>query len=362
VSNNGPSDAQNVVVTDTLTDANPFRVTSITGAACVPSSSGFVTSFTTSCSLGTLPAGGSTSIVVNVTANVGGNINDLATVSSSTPDPNTSNNQATGTVTFFDSADLSITKTSSPNPVVAGTNLTYLITVGNAGPSPSSNVVVKDTLPGQVSVVSITPSVGSCNAGIPGNPAQPMTCTLGTLGNGGTDTITVVATVASNTPSGTILTNNATVSSSTSDPNNANNSATAYSNVTTSADLAIVKTSDKSVYKPSTVITYTVTVTNNGPSDALAAVVTDTLPLLKQAIYKSDTGGCVKNATPPTILTCSLGTVPAGTSKSFNIYELVRGSKGLVTNTATVASTGPNPTPDPNLANNTSVRTVTIGQ
>src|SRR6267154_1530205 len=41
------------------------------------------------------------------------------------------------------------------------------------------------------------------------------------------------------------------------------------------ADLAIVKTSDKLIYKPSSVITYTIAVTNNGPSDALAVIVTD---------------------------------------------------------------------------------------
>jgi uncharacterized repeat protein (TIGR01451 family) len=363
VYNAGASDAQNVQVTDNIFASTPFTIGTVTPTPSVfcSATSGTITSGTVSCGFGTIAAGGTATVTVNFSAKDGGDINDTASVTASTPDPNTSNNSASGKVTFVSSADLSITKSSSPNPVVAGTNLTYTISVTNAGPSTATNVVVKDTLPGQVSVVSTAPSVGSCTGGIPGNPLQPLTCTLGSLANGGSASIVVVVKVASSTPNGTILVNNATVASSVADPNNNNNSYTAYTTVSPSADLAIVKTSDKSVYKPSSVVTYTITVTNNGPSDALAVVVTDNLPTFKQATYQSDTGGCTGNATPPTILTCNLGTMPAGTSQSFNIYELINGNRGNVSNTATVASTGPSPTLDPNATNNTSTRTVTVG-
>ncbi len=226
--------------------------------------------------------------------------------------------------------------------------MTYTIAVSNAGPSTATNVVVKDTIPGQVSVVSATPTVGSCTAGISGNPLQPLTCTLGPLANGGTATITVVANINASTPSGTVVNNNASVSSDVADPNNANNSATAGVTVVTDADLAVVKTSDKLIYKPSSTIIYSITVTNYGPSDSLAVV--------------SDTGGCTKNASTPTILTCTLGNMSVGTSKSFSIYERVNGSRGNISNTASVTSTSTPPTPDPNLANNTSTRVVTIGK
>lgn len=353
VTNYGPSDATAVSLTDTIVASTPFNIVSAVGATCT-SSTGTNTKGNVACNLGTMKAGATATVTVTFNALNGGDIDDTATVSSSTPDPTSTDNSATGTVHYISSADLSVTKTSAPNPVVAGTNLTYTITAANAGPSTAANVVVKDTLPAQVSVVSATSSAGSCSGGIPGNPAQPLICTLGSMNSGGTASITVVVKVNSSTPDGTILVNNASISSDTSDPNNKNNVATASAPVVARGDLAIVKTSDALNYKPSSVITYTVKVTNNGPSDSLAVVVTDNLPDFKQATYQSDTGGCTLSSTT---LTCNLGNMPLGTSKSFNIYELVNGNQGAVSNTASVASS----TTDPNAANNTSTRVVTVG-
>jgi uncharacterized repeat protein (TIGR01451 family) len=358
VANLGVSDAQNVVATDAIVSNTSFTVTSVTGAAASCTTFiGSPTSATVTCNLLTVAAGGGTTIHVALTSNNPGDINDTARVRSTTPDPVSGNNSATGRVSFFASADLAISKTATPNPVVAGTNVTYTITVSNAGASSASNVVVKDTLPAAVSVLTVTPSVGSCTAGIPGTPLQPLTCTIGSIATGGSATITVMTRADPSVPDGTVINNNATVSSAASDPNNGNNSATAPVTVNTRSDLAITKTSDQASYKPSSVVTYTVLVTNNGPSNALAVIVSDNLPDIHQALYQSDTGGCVANASQPTILTCNLGSMPVGTSKSFNIYELIHGSQGNVSNTASVTSS----TTDPNVANNTSVRTVTIG-
>jgi uncharacterized repeat protein (TIGR01451 family) len=175
------------------------------------------------------------------------------------------------------------------------------------------------------------------------------------MANGANATVTVVTLVSAAVPDGTIVNNNATVSSSVADPNNANNSATAAVTVQAKADLAIVKTSDKAKYKPSSTIAYTVTVTNHGSSDALAVIVTDNLPTLQQAHYQSDTGGCTLSGLT---LTCNLGNMPTGTTKSFNIYELVNGSQGMVSNTASVTSS----TTDPVSTNNSSTLVVTIGK
>ena len=76
-------------------------------------------------------------------------------------------------LTFVASADLALTKTATPSPVIAGTNLTYDLSVTNNGPSTAKNVVIKDVLPAGVTIVSVSAPGGTCNAGIPGNPGEP---------------------------------------------------------------------------------------------------------------------------------------------------------------------------------------------
>ena len=56
-------------------------------------------------------------------------------------------------------------------------------------------------------------------------------------------------------------------------------------------------------------------------------------------------------------LTCQLGDMAVGTTRSFNVYVVVKGSRGDVTNTATAVST----TTDLAPANNISTRIVRIG-
>ena len=60
-------------------------------------------------------------------------------------------------------ADLRITKSDSPDPVRIGQDLTYTLTVQNAGPNAAAAVQVADTLPADVTVKSVTPSKGSCS-------------------------------------------------------------------------------------------------------------------------------------------------------------------------------------------------------
>ena len=114
-------------------------------------------------------------------------------------------------------ADLAISKTDDPDPVTAGSTLTYTIAVTNTGPSDATGVVVTDTLPLTVTFASSSASQGACSG------ANIITCNLGTINNGASATATIVVTP---TASGA-FTNTASVTSGVTDPNMANNSATA---------------------------------------------------------------------------------------------------------------------------------------
>ena len=119
------------------------------------------------------------------------------------------------------SADLSITKSDSPDPVITGSNITYTITVTNNGAADAQSVVVNDNLPGSVSFVSCS----ATNAGVCGGSDNNRTVTFSFLPSGSSATITLVATA--NAAAGATISNTATVSATTPDTNSGNNSATA---------------------------------------------------------------------------------------------------------------------------------------
>src|SRR6185436_14172282 len=180
--------------------------------------------------------------------------NTAGITSASTPDPDTGNNSDTELTDVVTSADLSILKSDTPDPVTAGTTLTYTLLVHNAGPSDALNVTVADSLPADVSFVSAISTQGTCDSSV--------ACSLGTLVSGQSVTITIVVHV----DAGTLgpLSNTATVTSDTSDPAPINNSDTELTDVETVADLSIVKGDDPDPVTAGTTLTYTLLVQNAG--------------------------------------------------------------------------------------------------
>lgn len=362
VDNLGPSDARVVTLTDVLTSATPFSVTGVaftagTSGTCAPLTAGPATTVSITCNLGNEPAAGRTTVRVSVTAADVAQINDVATVSSVTPDPNITNNQATGRVTFLGSADLSLTKTG-PATVVAGTQMTYTITVANGGPSTAVGTVATDTLPLGLTFVSATPSIGTCTSGQPGNRA--LRCGLGNLAAGAGATITVIALVDPSVAPGTSLFNEAQVSSDTADPTNANNRMSVNTIVSSSADLGITKTAAPEPVIAGNLLTYTITVTNGGPSTAQNVAISDPLTAGTTFVSGKDGNGttvCTLNQASTVV--CNLGTLQP--LASVTVYITVKVSASLpditvLQNTVTVTST----TSDPNAINNSATSSTNV--
>jgi uncharacterized repeat protein (TIGR01451 family) len=134
-------------------------------------------------------------------------------------------------------ADLVLTKTASPNPVTSGGILTFQIGVANNGPGTATNVVVTDPLPpGTVFCTSVqnasctgcSASQGTCTAPAGGSNGT-VTANLGSLSSGGFAQVTITVSVTA--PGGSSVSNTASVTSSTVDPNPANNRQTVTVNV-----------------------------------------------------------------------------------------------------------------------------------
>ena len=209
-----------------------------------------------------------------------------------TPDPNPGNNEASAGLSFDASADLSITKTG-PATAVAGTPFTYTLTVDNAGPSTATNVIVTDELPDDVDFVSAVASSGTFTA-----VAGTVTWNLGTVAVADPPR-TLQITVFVHPDAASPLVNNAAVSSTTSDPNTANNLATWTVALTAEAGLTLTKTDSPDPVTAGSNLTYTLKVTNGGPSTAVDVVVTDTLPAgttLVSAVGGTGTTACAEVA------------------------------------------------------------------
>src|SRR6266699_2287243 len=239
-------------------------------------------------SLGTMLAGGADKVVkvrvdVPSGATAGATITDSASVSASETDPNTLNNSDSATTTIQRRADLSITKTDSPDPVNAGGTVTYTLTVHNGGPSDASGVKVQDTLPASNASnprsCQVTGTVDCSLETQYGAYTGGSDISLGTMLAGGADKVVKVRVdVPSGATAGATITDSASVSASETDPNTLNNSDSATTTIQRRADLSITKTDSPDPVNAGGTVTYTLTVHNGGPSDASGVKVQDTLP------------------------------------------------------------------------------------
>jgi uncharacterized repeat protein (TIGR01451 family) len=361
VSNNGPSDATNVSLTDALPANTSFvSVNQTSGPAFT---CGFAAG-TVTCTAATLAAGATAefSIVFQADAAVsGGTITNEAFGSADDSDPNEGNNLSSTTADVVN-ADLTVTK-SAPATAFAGQNITYTITIANSGAT-AADVTLGDNLPAGTTFVSLTQTGGpvfTCSTPAVGVNGA-VSCSLASMAAAASATFDLVVATPATLPDATIISNTATVATTSPEPDTTDNSSTATTTVNVSSDLAVTKSALGAVTAGSN-LTYTIVVSNNGPSVATAVALADTLPAGTTFVSLAQTAGASFSCTTPAVgasgpVNCTLASMNPATSATFELVVLVDGTTANgtnIVNTATVSSTSADPSGENNSAQATTV-------
>jgi uncharacterized repeat protein (TIGR01451 family) len=356
VQNNGPSDAANVSMTDTLPSGTSFKsLTQDSGPTFSCTTGGVVT-----CSVATLADGAKAefTLVVTVDANADGAISNTASISTTTPESSSQNDSATASTSVQPQADLAVTKSDSPDPVTAGSDLTYTLGVKNNGPNGASNVALSDDLPAGTSFKSISAPAGfSCTTPSVGSGGK-VSCTGSSLAGGASASFTLVVHVAADRANGSTLSNTASASNDVTDPNSANDSATSTTSVTTSADLSTSVSDSPDPVTAGNVVTYHMHIQDAGPSDASQPRLTVPIPSGTTLIGAAQTDGSAFNCTSDgTTVTCAAGSLASGGSAAIDMAVRTAHSQSGTISAKPEASSS---TTDPDSSNDASSETTTI--
>lgn len=263
--------------------------------------------------------------------------------------------------TLANTVDLRVIKDDAPDPVIAGTNVSYTIVVSNPGTLGVNGATVTDVFPAVLTNVTFT-SVAA--GGATGNTAAGTGNINDTvsLPAGSSITYTVTGTVP---PSATgSLSNTATVTppAGITDSAPGDNSDTETTTINAVADLAVAKTDSPDPVKVAGNITYTITLTNNGSSDALGVTLSDVVPANTTFVSFTAPAGFTPTTPPPGgtgTVTATTPTFVAGAVATFTLVVRVDAQappNPPIVNTVTVTSATPDNVP----ANNSATATTQI--
>jgi uncharacterized repeat protein (TIGR01451 family) len=269
------------------------------------------------------------------------------------------------------SADLLVSK-SAPESVTAGDTIDYSVFVINSGPAAAQNVTITDTLPAGTTFVALNASTTLFNCTTPSVGATgTVTCTAAAFEDESETSFTISVKTSPGAPSGQIS-NTATVTSGTTDPDTTNNSSTATTGIaaisSASADLSIDSMLGSTGAASGSTFSFQVGISNKGPSTAHHVQLTDNVPANATFVSAtvSDPIGAFTCATPAAgtggTITCTASSLELRNASdqptfifTFRINNGV--SAGTVlTNTATISADET----DPNPANSSGSRTTTV--
>ncbi|WP_405269601.1 DUF11 domain-containing protein, partial [Methanobrevibacter sp.] len=261
------------------------------------------------------------------------NVTARSNVTNDTPGNNTTNINPV--------ADLEVNKTVSNATAHYGDVITWTITVKNNGPNTAVDAWVDDIIPSELVDVSVV-SVDQ------GNFANNV-WTIGNLTKG--QVVALVISTKVNATNTTIV-NNVTVNSTTYDSNETNNNGTNNTTIPPEADLEVNKTVSNATARFGDVITWTITVTNNGPNVAVNVTVTDVIPdeLINPEVINLGHAGRFEDNV------WFIDEIASGDSKVLVIRTVVNATNATIVNNVNVTSD----TYDPNETNNNGTNNTTV--
>ena len=364
--NDGPFAATTVQVVDDLPDGIRVLSASLNGApVTVPASASDTTPANPdniTFAIGNLATGAGNQSTISIVAVVlpstlgqftnRADISATDTVANFESVPDTANNTSSITANAGRTVDLSVTK-NGPATAISGNTITYTMTATNNGPSDAIGVQVVDNIPDGIRVISAT--VNGVATTIPASASDniaanndDITFLVGNLGASAVNnTITIVAAIL---PSSTgSLVNSAVISTTdinSVDPVNTN-SASITTTLTQQNDVTVDKIGQTTAEAGKT-ITYTMNVTNNGPSTATSIALVDTLPTGVTFVSGSFAigGGAPTNLIPGTNNASASVTIPSlvpGETAAVTLVARVGVAVlGNVTNSVTVTAANDN--------------------
>ncbi len=397
-------------VTVTLdADAGDLTVQS-PAPSCAPTPDGSALA----CRLGALPSGASIDVqlAANIYAPLTRTITNTATLAAANPDPSPANNTRAAALTIAPAQTLTSTQehtdtnlavwTDAPAHIIAGQPFSYTLTVANNSPQDASSVMLHDILPPGIIIHATNPGRPSCalaensvtcylddaqgqqdikftlvvlsdvtsspeialdplDPGWPlceietgGKLSRAVHCSLGDLQSGQKTRVTLLA--SANGIITRVITNTISARAQENDSDLQDNSHRLCSIVGLQTDLNVQSRASGPALSSQT-FTYTLHITNHGPSDARHVLLTDTLPTGVSALKAiAQTGG---NCTiDQSLVTCRLPQLASGQSALVTILANVNAQPGQsITNTVLVAA----PAPDPDPGNNQASQSLSVG-
>jgi len=352
VLNEGPEDAENVVLTDILPAAlNLLSVTPSQGEC----------DDRIVCFLGPIEAGESAvvDIVSEVDPEFTGTLLNTVSVLANAVDPVPDDNMGVIEIGVVETlletieGDLILDKSTDSTGILPGDLVSWTLTVENDSPVAVDDVVLSDVLPIDVALQQVTSSHGTCDLTV--------RCELGTLSSGEIATVDVTGLLNLGFV-GDVLSNTASVDSGSEaliDLNLENNTDTSTINVgllgDAEIDLGLNKSSAQSSILPGDEVSWTIVVENLGVDVAEDVNVTDLLPAGVTLLDVTSTQG-----TCDLTISCDIGALAAGESATINIDGLLGlGFVGnILSNTANASSSSG---VDINIENNSNVVTINVG-